>query len=46
MLSFCDVLETKISLIPEINKQVHVCDAYKRYKKLNILGDSLIPLII
>ncbi len=22
----------------EINKQVHVCDAYKRYKKLNILG--------
>ena len=26
------------SLIPEINKQVHVCDAYKRYKKLNILG--------
>lgn len=26
------------SLMPEINKQVHVCDAYKRYKKLNILG--------
>ena len=31
-------VEQATSLMPEINKQVHVCDAYKRYKKLNILG--------